>query len=309
MTKVLLIGKAKTGTTVVSKTIQNSLSNCDYELEPKSAGFFTQDRVSYADNLMVKVIFEHFNSTPNVRQAILSNELPLKFNKKILLIRDPRDELISRLCYMVRPLHMQGRMTPEKLQQWLHCIHKKEQSPSQVSFLSLVNDMDSIFQTSKFVEGFLEFCNQYTHFIKLSSKDVFSLKYEDFIDGNFDKLEQYLGFKLSRELINTSENQPSNQDELIQRTKRSSSYGGWKEFLTEDDVVYLKPLLSDMLDDLGYTDWQLNASNSLDPINYSTYIDKLVEFTPPETEVQPIPPNLRARLTHLIKHRLLKQQQ
>ncbi len=63
---VLVIGKAKTGTTVISKTIQATLGEgCEYYLEPQDVSFFDNDQfLDKKTHRVVKIIFEHWDSRP-----------------------------------------------------------------------------------------------------------------------------------------------------------------------------------------------------------------------------------------------------
>ena len=126
--RVLVVGKAKTGTTYLSKLIQHSLPDCKYQMEPTDPKFLFD---LYADerngNLVTKIIFEHWDSNPNLRMALFMDELPVVYKKKILIVRDPRDELISRLLYIVKPLKDQGKLTADTLNEWLCVLKKKEE--------------------------------------------------------------------------------------------------------------------------------------------------------------------------------------
>ena len=66
------------------------------------------------------------------------------------------------------------------------------------------------------------------------------------------------------------------EDKLIVQTKRSSSFGDWKEFLTSEDIDFFRVELKDSLTNLGYLDWDLSRKNELDSEKYSKYVERLV---------------------------------
>jgi len=91
---VLVIGRAKTGTTVISKAIQKSLPSACYHLEPKSICFFEHGAHLEEENAkVVKIIFEHWIESRRLRDAFMYNETRLKFDRVIAIRRDLRDEL------------------------------------------------------------------------------------------------------------------------------------------------------------------------------------------------------------------------
>ena len=113
---VLVMGPAKTGTTVISKTIQHSLPGAQYHLEPKRALFFERGaHLRSKSSQVVKIIFEHWAQAPRLRSAIVHNELSLKFDKLVAIVRDPRDELLSRMMYVIHPHIMRKGYSAEVL--------------------------------------------------------------------------------------------------------------------------------------------------------------------------------------------------
>ncbi|XOV89485.1 MAG: sulfotransferase domain-containing protein [Pseudomonadota bacterium] len=266
-THVLVLGKAKTGTTFLSKVIQNSLAPCDYALEPKDVAFFHElFEQGRTGNIVVKILYEHWDRTPHLRNALLANELPLKFHKKVLIVRDPRDELISRLLYIVKPLKDQGRLTPEKLQAWLAVLRQKENDPASISVVEMIERLDGIFG-SNFLSGFQKALDVFTGFYHHKPPDIFAIRYEDVVDQKVEKLEEYLGFSLNFALV---------EDEYISRTKRTGSYGAWKSIFLPADVAALTDIMTPFMNHIGYNCWELEPAEALDKQHVSDYVTRLV---------------------------------
>ena len=70
---ILVVGKPKTGTTVISKNIQNSIPNSTYYLEPAGERFFlSYPKVDGSSSNIVKVLYEQY--TKGLLQKVINNE-------------------------------------------------------------------------------------------------------------------------------------------------------------------------------------------------------------------------------------------
>lgn len=260
---ILVIGKAKTGTTVISKAIQHSLPGSSYHLEPKEICFFESEKHLKRDNV-VKIIFEHWSDRPSLRNAILRNETKLKFDRIVSVVRDPRDELISRLFYISRPLAHRG-VSEDKMQQWIAFINTKEKDPKGVSFLSMMTKLNELFGTDmKATPG--KDANYFT-WVQRHLEVAHVLKYEDFMRGDVGGLEAYLGFSLS-------DNRDLGQ---LTYTKRSANYNNWKRYFSPEDVAALRPVYMPLLCAWGYNDWELEDCASIDPAEASEYVRRIFD--------------------------------
>lgn len=265
---VLVIGGAKTGTTVISRTIHNSMVDAQFHMEPKTVNIFVEPPDTQHQSNVVKIIFEHWNRTPHLRRAIISGELPMSFDKIVLIARDPRDEAISRIMYFIYPWLTRNGLkgNKDKAERWIEFIKLVEKNPADYSFLQMRDKIQEIFATRAMVSRlqgfrtFREFCNTQP------KKGVFLLKYEDFISNDRSRLEEYLEFSLS------DKSGLDSQD----RTKRSATYGNWKTLFKQEDLDYFKEHLGDLMDAQGYDDWELSYAEKLPKKNYSEYIERLV---------------------------------
>jgi hypothetical protein len=265
LNKVLVMGKAKTGTTIISKTIANSLDDCEYQMEPKDPELLICES-ALNKNSVTKVIHEHWNKKPRMRSAILFDEINRPYTHKINIIRDPRDEVISRLLYVIYPwLERHGGINNNhaKVSEWLALIEQKEKDPSSLSLCDLVTHINRIFDM--YFEGNYKTISMYTRFIGNHAKQVFIIKYEDFMMNNLDELEEYLGFTLTKRRDVGD----------LSRTVRTKSYDNWKRFFTEQDVGYFKKHYGNDILNMGYENWDLEPVDELDAGSHSNYIRRL----------------------------------
>jgi hypothetical protein len=264
---ILVIGKGKTGTTIVSKSIQLSLPDAVYYLEPKRIGFFLNKR-EVTRPVVVKIIYEHWDATPHLREAIVHNELKLKFDKVVAIVRDLRDEAISRLFYIALALAQRG-VDAKAMDDWLAVLEEKERNPGDMSFLEMIQKLNGIFGTK--VAPRMPRDEQYLKFLDRNCARLNIVKYEDFIEDRIDELESYLGFQLS-------------DDRDVGEyhwTRRSAAYNNWKRFFTRADVATLRELYDPLLSRWGYDDWVLEPVSSLKTEECSGYVRRLVAQAQP----------------------------
>jgi hypothetical protein len=261
--KILVLGKAKTGTTIVAKTIQANLSRARLTMEPESPDELLRRELPGRGNSVSKVIFEHWNRFPSERSALVHNEL-IDFDRIVCIVRDPRDELISRLIYYVFPWSENHPGNDQKIQSWIELVRQKEQDPSSLSLLDLASGMDSLFGGKFLTE--LNQLHDFSGFLSQLPDNAFLLRYEDFVRGKAKPLENYLGFPLEKEA----------SSRRFRYTKRTASLNNWKQFLLQQDINYLKSNFGNLIEQFGYTDWNLETPSSLPVEHYSGYIEKLL---------------------------------
>lgn len=258
---ILILGRAKTGTTIVAKTIQASLQKHRLWFEPRSLRHFVSGEPK---SVVTKVIFEHWDDKPHSRLALINNELEMKFDKRIAIVRDPRDELISRMFYMVRGAIIDRNVAQENVAQWIDVLREKEANPQSVSVAYLLERMGQLLNAHLRFHGGGVY--DYFAFVKKRFAADHILRYEPFIDGERDSLAGYLGFPLVAA--------PAH-DEMIDRTRRSASHGNWKALFLESDLADYMAQHGAALAEIGYTDTELAPQSTLDPAHGSEYVARL----------------------------------
>src|SRR5437763_8059030 len=124
--KIVIAGLPKTGTTRIFYKIRNSLEDPVREMfEPSS---YEPEPADTEQSVLAKKLI-----APKHVAELTSFE---GFDKKIAIVRDPRDWVISMLLYDVfsLPIHE----NPEAIRQILDLLRRKEEIPSAVSVLELI---------------------------------------------------------------------------------------------------------------------------------------------------------------------------
>ncbi|MBS3079633.1 sulfotransferase domain-containing protein [Candidatus Pacearchaeota archaeon] len=259
--KILIAGFAKTGTTGLFFKIRNSIGGEVREL------FEVRNYQPMPDDNKKLVLAKVLIGAQNFEWDYKNYSF---FDKKILIIRDPRDRFISYLLYKI--MHSKFWNDEEKVSRFVDLLRKKEENPDSVSVLEIVKlfyELDGWYfdnavfknETTNQTNFMIDFLEEYQNF--------FILKYEDFIDGNLKKLEEYLGFELTGS---------SEVRKHFQRVVRTKSYDNWKNWFTKEDVEYFKPLFIVFMNHFGYAEnWNLNENKIIHPEHCSKYLERIIK--------------------------------
>jgi hypothetical protein len=259
---------AKTATTALFFKISNSLTSCE-EAAAKTKLLFEPTTYSGADNerVLAKIIIQEktaltiWGENSSYRWVNFKNFK--KFNKKILLLRDPRDRLISTLLYSTqRPVFQSNT---KNIDFFLGLLEKKERDPGSISVLELITarlrSRNHSLQTWKNslagnLEYFLEFRRQ--------QNDFFYYKYEDFVRGKTEALEGFLGFPLTGDATVVK---------ALDRVVRTKNSGDWQNWFLEEDICFFKPVFQAFMHELGYEgSWSLPDRQVILPSHASEYV-------------------------------------
>jgi hypothetical protein len=255
--QILITGIPKTGSTALFHSIKNALpvnSICLFEPEDAVARFPGQN----VEAILVKC-FINFA------------EVYSQFNKKILIVRDPRDQVISQMLYRPFNIVTKKLITPDErmnnvLDKLLYLLREKEKHPGTISVKSLRELL------------LLDDGNKQQKLIKynLEHPDHFIFRYEDYIDGNFTLINDYLGLNLGKVASVPQK-----------RVVRSKSYGSWKDWFTREDVKHYRALFGNYMKTFGYDDdWELNPSQTIDPSMSYLYVEKLIDEAKNKSDIK-----------------------
>jgi hypothetical protein len=279
--KILVAGLAKTGTTGLLYLIINSLGEKPRILfEPKVS---PENLVQETNDIVAKVLIG-----PDLNYLSFSG-----FDKKITIVRDFRDQIISALLYS--QFHANYLHDKKSVKEVCKVLEAKEKKPSTVSIRDILSVIEKV--SGKSVT-FSDHLDRTQNFIKLfdeyaeSITDGFIYKYEEFVSKNYSGLESFLGFSLSG-----SPKVP----EMFSRVIRTKSSGNWRNWFTHEDVRNYKPILDPWLEKYTYDpeDWSLNPDPLIFPDHCSKYFMRLVEE---RLEKDP----KRKKRTHPIRRSLLE---
>lgn len=267
-----MVGTSKSGTTFLYFTLKKKVASInshlihEHHVEQKGNG-----------NILSKQLIGEFLEKEGPTVGKLKNnkelseilsEITSTFSKRIFLVRDPRDNLISRFFWYHSYKNFKG--LENDFNSSLSLIKQKEKEPSSVSFKHLIDNLkfcDNHFYTKVFEQHHYIYNIAIPHII--STNMWFVLSYEDMIDRKLDDLKEYLGLQFEIESNLNLDN--------LKHVARTKSHNNWRSFFTEEDVNWLRPIYNDSLESLGYdpSDWKLNNVDKLDPQFGSEYVKGL----------------------------------
>jgi len=232
----LVIGLAKTGTTAVAMTLRNTLRIEDCCMEPSD---FPEIEAKAKNRLVIKILFDHWQGRSHQLSAHF-RDLKGYDLTTIAIVRDPRDEAISRLHYVAYDYFSKRPTTLCDRTAWLDIFYRKEDAPKSLGLI----DMQRYLQ-DRFGVGFLaskSLYESYSQFIEADqSGKRYVLHYEDFISNSVsDERLQHL--------LSGSRHLPPS----LRRVFRTGSNGQWRDFLTDDDLICINAMCSQYLRCFGY---------------------------------------------------------
>ncbi|HEX8282720.1 MAG TPA: sulfotransferase domain-containing protein [Pyrinomonadaceae bacterium] len=270
--RVVIYGLAKSGTTALFYLIRDSLAPgavCLFEpraFDPRAVkkGLLARlIRGRREPDVLAKVL--PFRPTEPADAASFDG-----FDKQILLVRDPRDRAVSRLLYGVYNSTFCKRDAP--LADFLDLLKRKEADPRSVSVRELLQTFARLNGDEFSFDGWA--AEQARHSVRapLDFHDchagLFVCKYEEMVEGRLAALEDYLGLKLSEEVSVPAEHR---------RVTRSKTHGGWRDWLTPEDVEYLRPVLRPYLGRYyAGADWDLSERPAIPADFGSGYVLRIV---------------------------------
>jgi hypothetical protein len=268
--KVLVFGQGKSGTTVLAKTIQHSLPDAAFVMEPKPDEALSRDRAPHA---VSKLLHGQWTQEIPRLTSVLRNESQVRFDRIVKIIRDPRDQALSSFLYAIYGRAQNRSVSDAQLRAMVELVRRKEENPSGISFADLCGETNRIMRWNGYSSAWLftesgHVANRnYWNFLRSLGEAGYLVRYETFMQNDLADLENYLGFKLSgRREVGEYE-----------RTRRTASWDNWREFFTTEDVETLRPLIGDLLFEMGYRDWELRPVGRLNREHFSGYLTRLIE--------------------------------
>jgi hypothetical protein len=218
--RIFILGAGKSGTTGLFALVYASL----YKFagiaparlfEPRDVDRLDKFKPDFGVTKVLLERFIRFERTDFIK----------KFNKKIIIIRDPRDVIVSRLIWIIATrLYMINSIDAKRI---IRLLEQKQANPDSISIYKMFDEISLIKPNA--AHGARKFAYLPAEVIGKLSKSFFILNYEKFIDLDFDDLEKYLNFPIVLD---------GAASEIIARfshVKRRAAYGDWKSwFLAED---------------------------------------------------------------------------
>jgi len=255
--RVLIVGEGKSGTTALLRSVSSAIGDPLESFEPQQMS--AEDL--QPSSLVVKKLLLNWKAN--------ENELVDRFDKRIFIVRDPRDRIVSHMLYDA--YNKAEVLDAEQREKWLTILGRKTRSPSRMPLVRLINSWWRLTR-SDLLSHYVRSLDRSTGFNRRVGEHFFTLSYEDYVDGKFDAVNDYLGFELSRGVVKGSES----------RVARSSTHGEWRRWFTDIDVEVFRPMSHNWLRQHSYnhTDWELRPDEPLDPATTVDYVQSLFDRKP-----------------------------
>lgn len=256
-TKILIVGLPKSGTSALTYSLESAFPQSTVFFEPNQhKGLLDVEfhaRVCSQNQDVISKCLYHGNAVADLRT------IERFYDKCIWIQRDPRDWVISNFLYVWYRGH---NLSSESFEKALSETLKKEKAPESIDFLPLLD----------FERGFSYYCKVLrecaNELQRITDGDKwYRLRFEDFLDGNFDDLDTYLGKHITR---------TKSLPKSLKRVERAIAYGYWKDWFTEADQKLFNENLEEVMKVMRYDiSEKLNDSPFIDPTFSSEYMQKI----------------------------------
>ena len=262
--KIFILGRGKSGTTALLFKVAAGLSNC----QAFSGGHPGKYAGEFENSVYKHTYSERKGKTFEVYEQHISDE---KYDRKIWMARDPRDVAVSRMLFR---WHKGPKGRWKQYRTHLALVQKKELDPKSIPFHILcqyIGHGNWPMTTREVIEDERLRHQRMSEFVNRLGDDWFIFKYEDMILGNFDDLNNYLGFAIK----NDAEVPKSTKKAKVARKK---AFGDWRNWFIEEDVEIFKPAYLPYMEAIGYdcSDWVVSPAPTIEPQYSSMYIKRLV---------------------------------
>lgn len=251
--RVLVAGVGKSGTTALAYAIHAGMpADTALLFEPRSPMAVTQP------NVLAKILL---NPRHGVGETFVGS-----FDKVVLIVRDPRDIVVSKTMYRVfNEPAIYGN--PANLQRYLAAVREKEADPRSwpmVKLNALLHEFSGKdYHAPDSVRALLGLAIDF-HTAHAASL-VYS--YECMVEGDYSAVTKFIGLP-----VRGAEVPPE-----LARVARSRRAGNWRHWFCPEDVQYYRPMLRSYMEHFGYADdWALCASPIIRPEEATAYVQKLV---------------------------------
>jgi hypothetical protein len=275
----LIVGLAKTGTTAVAATLRNTLRVSDYCIEP--AELATIEQAVGCRRLVIKIIFDHWKARADTLKAFVNNSVGDHTLATIAIVRDPRDEAVSRLHYAAFDYFSTKPTTEDQRAAWIEIFRRKEAAPNSISLIDMQNQI-----MRQFGRGFLAakdlyetYCQFIDDIMESDATAVHLLRYEDFVRDAIPNPVLRAMLSGSRDVGPT-----------FRRVHRSGSSGDWQHFLTDSDLTVINSTCEPFLRRFNYPLERSGASGGPSAATGSDYVERLIDearsqFREPEQRI------------------------
>ena len=257
---IAILGQPRTGTTALYTRFCAALPAARALFEPSC---YVPEPTDCSRDLVVKMLI---GALPGQEPAQWSSCLAC--THLVLVVRDPRDTLLSALLFF--PLWI-ARQRPEQNLAWVvQWLKHKEHQGRSVSLWPYFVEMLRQYGGMDADEASAWYCGQLEAFLKVC--EMLSgmhtpcvVRYEDMMEsrGSFAQLEARIGCLLPAVPL------PQAYRSILRR----GTVGEWRQWFTQEDVEYFRPLMQPYLRYHNYADeWTLASSPRINAATSLQYV-------------------------------------
>lgn len=251
---ILVLSLARCGSSALYDKLVRNL-DCVGFFEPRNSEDWENisSEIKEADNYVVKSILRPYLS--------FGENNALWFDRVVALVRDPRDNLISRLLFrLISPSFVSNK---ENISHVYDLLYQKVNNPKEISLVNIFRSMEATKLMESFIDERVEENLSLMSEWILTHPEAMVFHYEDLISNQFAKLSEYLGISLEVPM----------QD--VPRIKRAGGRGEWREWFTPEDVNFFRPRMMHFMERFGYRgNWDLADAPIIDPSTSLDYINQ-----------------------------------
>lgn len=253
--RVAIVGLGKSGTTALLYAVRAAMpADTQLLFEPRS--YVTVQ----GPNVAAKVLLHPAHP--------MEHGFYRQFDRVVLLVRDPRDVLISRALYRI--FGATRLLTdPARLDEYVALLRAKEADPRSVSMLRINTLFERLVGSTVHSDAGRQRMLDDAMAFHDAFPDCLVYRYETMVAGQFEVLAGYLS-------LEASAMRPDVPAELG-RVVRSRRAGNWRDWFCDEDVAHYRPLLSAYMRRYGYDDdWMLDPAPVIRSEECTGYVEKLV---------------------------------
>lgn len=255
--RILVFGAGKSGTSALYDRLHRSAHDF-YGVrfgglfEPRTREAIDQFDAEFG---VAKLLLERWFRQPD-------HSFVESYDKRVLIVRDPRDNVVSRLMWnMAMRVDNAGAERSRGLQQLLAA---KQENPKSVSTLELFAEMEASLGSHVSAATAKSIAYLPASIVPALRFTKHTLLYEDFMAGNLQSLSDYMGFPVS------AENTVSPKRGHI---KRSTQTGSWRDWMLPVDQEFFFD--DALLASLGYEATRYDGPRSIAAEESTLYVERL----------------------------------
>ncbi|NNE74037.1 MAG: hypothetical protein HKN26_10260 [Acidimicrobiales bacterium] len=252
--RVLILGEPKSGTTALFQSVVDHLGTPEVRFEPEDLR--TEDLAP--PTLVVKKLMTSFQ----FGEADLFD----RFDLRLLLVRDPRDRLVSSLLFDISGRNVTVRTA--FIDNFVQLLREKEADPRSTPLIKL---LDAYFHATRIdlLSAFARSNHRHLQVLHNFADRFQLVRYEDMVRDGMARLGGQFGMPGLAEPVITGD---------LTRVQRNQTSGDWRHWCGHADLWVLRPMCTNLLDALGYAvDWDLAEQPTIDPATASAYVLDLIE--------------------------------